>query len=164
MWWKEKKDPKKCQQSSGTWITSPQALPAPRLLWLWHPCFEQAYHSSTQLGNFQEHRGNRRAQRSSVLQAEQRCCYLSPWRHRCASRYFTSEGWRRRRRDASIGVRTRISVRIRRSGLEEGAAGGFFPRACDTRTENIVKSRAAAITCHFWHPEVHPNRQKRCTS
>lgn len=132
-------DPKKCQQPGGIWIASPQALPAPHSLWSQYPCFEQTYHSSTELDDFQEHRENRRAQ-TSMLQADQRCCYLPSWRHRCASRYFTSEGWRWRRREASIGVWTRSSVLIRKYGPEEAAAGVFFSRACETGTENMVNT------------------------
>lgn len=28
----------------------------------------------------------------------------------------------------------------------------------------LVKSRAAAIICHFWYLEMHPGKQKCCTS
>lgn len=69
----------------------------------------------------------------------------------------------------STGVWTSSSVCIRKQGLEEAAAGGFFPRACETGTENIinttvVKSQAAAIFCHFWCLEMHPGKQTCCTS
>lgn len=113
---------------------------APHLLWSRYSRFEQTYNSNTELYDFQEYRENSRAQTSSVLQAAQRHCYLPSWRHRCASRYFTSEEWRWRRREASIGVRTRSSVRIRKYGLEEAAAGGAFSRACEKGTENMVNT------------------------
>lgn len=39
-----------------------------------------------------------------------------------------------------IGVWTRSSVRIRKYGLEEAADGGFFSKACETGTENMVST------------------------
>lgn len=54
----------------------------------------------------------------------------------------------------STGVWTSSSVRIRKCGLEE-AAGGFFPRACETGMGNIinttlVKSQAGAVASGIW--------------